>query len=80
MPVGYFAAYLDRSGLSFMKPLAEVMPRQIMFDDGASHARLRGLCMAAFIPRKVEQLRTVIESTAYALLDEVLAAGEMEQA
>ena len=46
-----------------MKPFAEVMPQQIMFNDGASHARLRGRCMAAFIPRKVEQLRTVIESS-----------------
>jgi cytochrome P450 len=46
-----------------MKPFAEVMPQQIMFNDGARHARLRGRCMAAFIPRKVQQLRTVIESS-----------------
>jgi len=71
-------AYLDRLGLSFMMPFAELMPQQIMFNDGASHARLRGLCMAAFTPRRVERLRTVIDSIADELLDKVMAAGEME--
>ncbi len=71
-------AYLDQLGLSFMKPFAELMPQQIMFNDGASHARLRGLCMAAFTPRRVERLRTVIDSIADELLDKVMAVGEME--
>jgi pimeloyl-[acyl-carrier protein] synthase len=44
-------AYLDQLGLSFMMPFAELMPQQIMFNDGASHTRLRGRCMAAFTPR-----------------------------
>jgi cytochrome P450 len=71
-------AYLDQLGLSFMMPFAELMPQQIMFNDGASHTRLRGLCMAAFTPRSVERLRTVIDSTADELLDRVMAVGEME--
>ncbi len=71
-------AYLDQLGLSFMKPFAEVMPKQIMFNDGASHVRLRGLCMAAFTPSRVERLRTVIDSVANELLDKVMAAGEMD--
>jgi cytochrome P450 len=34
--------------------------------------------MAAFTPRSVERLRTVIDSTADELLDRVMAVGEME--
>ncbi len=71
-------AYLDRLGLSFMKPFAEVMMRQMMFMDGASHARLRGICSAAFTPRRVEGLRTVIESIADELIDKVIASGKMD--
>ncbi len=48
------AAYLDRLGLSFMKPFAEVMLQQMIFMDGAMHTRLRGICSAAFTPRRVE--------------------------
>jgi hypothetical protein len=71
-------AYLDRLGLSFMKPFAEVMIRQMMFMDGASHARLRGICSAAFTPRRVEGLRTVIGSIADELIDKVIASGKMD--
>src|SRR5580700_4800175 len=65
-------AYLDRLGLSFMKPFAEVMIRQMMFMDGAGHARLRGICSAAFTPRRVEGLRAVIGSIADELIDKVI--------
>lgn len=71
-------AYLDKLGLSFMTPFAEVMLRQMMFMDGASHARLRGICSAAFTPRRVEALRTVIASIADELIDEVIARGSMD--
>jgi pimeloyl-[acyl-carrier protein] synthase len=71
-------AYLDRLGLSFMKPFAEVMMRQMMFMDGASHARLRGICSAAFTPRRVEGLRTAIGSMADELIDKVVASGKMD--
>ena len=40
-------AYLDQLGLSLMKPFAEVMLQQMMFMDGAKHARLRGICSFA---------------------------------
>ncbi|MGA7632554.1 MAG: hypothetical protein WCB11_17465, partial [Terriglobales bacterium] len=53
-------AYLDQLGLSLMKPFAEVMLQQMMFMDGAMHSRLRNICAAAFTPRRVEELRTVI--------------------
>jgi hypothetical protein len=71
-------AYLDRLGLSLMKPFAEVMLQQMMFMDGAMHSRLRGICAAAFTPRRVEELRAVIESIADELIDQVIASGHMD--
>jgi len=71
-------AYLDRLGLSFMKPFAEVMLQQMMFMDGAKHARLRSICSAAFTPRRVEGLRMVIQSVADELIDNVSASGQMD--
>lgn len=71
-------AYLDRLGLSFMKPFAEVMTQQMMFMDGAMHARLRSICSAAFTPRRVEGLRTVIGSVADELIDKFIASGRMD--
>src|ERR1700679_159890 len=65
-------AHLDRLGLSFMKPLAEVMLQQMMFMDGTMHTRLRKLCAAAFSPARVEELRAVIESIANELIDKVI--------
>jgi hypothetical protein len=71
-------AHLDRLGLSFMKPFAETMLQQMMFMDGAAHTRLRSICAAAFTPRKVEELRGVVESIANELLDKVIEAGRMD--
>jgi pimeloyl-[acyl-carrier protein] synthase len=70
--------YLDRLGLSFLKPFAATMKQQMMFMDGAMHARLRGICSAAFTPRKVEGLRSVIESIADGLIDKFIACGRVE--
>jgi hypothetical protein len=71
-------AHLDRLGLSFMKPFAETMLQQMMFMDGAMHARLRSICSAAFTPRKVEDLKSTIESVANDLLDKVCRRGYMD--
>jgi pimeloyl-[acyl-carrier protein] synthase len=71
-------AHLDRLGLSFMKPFAEVMLRQMMFMDGPMHARLRSICAAAFTPGRVEELRGVIGSIANGLLDKLCCAGRMD--
>ncbi|MGB2667837.1 MAG: cytochrome P450 [Candidatus Acidiferrum sp.] len=72
------ADYLDRLGLSFMKPFAEMMRQQMLFRDGAMHARLRNICSAAFTPRRVDALRTVIESIADELLNKVISSGRMD--
>jgi pimeloyl-[acyl-carrier protein] synthase len=71
-------AYLDRLGLSFMTPFAEMMLQQMMFMDGAKHARLRTLCASAFTPRRVEGLREVIRSVAESLIDKFIEAGRFD--
>jgi pimeloyl-[acyl-carrier protein] synthase len=71
-------AYLESLGLSLMKPFAEVMLQQMMFMDGAQHSRLRGICAAAFTPRRVEELRSVIETITDELIDKVIASGRMD--
>ena len=70
--------HLDRLGLSFMKPFAEMMTRQMMFRDGSMHARLRAICSAAFTPRRVEGLRADIESIADRLIDAFIGAGQVD--
>jgi len=69
--------YLDRLGLSFMKPFSEMMLKQMMFMDGSVHSRLRSICSAAFTPRRVEGMRAVIESIANELIDTFVASGRM---
>lgn len=71
-------AYLDKLGLSFMTPFAQMMLQQMMFMDGASHYRLRSLCASAFTPRKVEGLRDVIKEVAEDLIDKVIASGQID--
>src|SRR5271168_661761 len=39
---------LTTMGLSHLGPIAQLMVRLMLFMDGASHARLRGLCAQAF--------------------------------
>jgi pimeloyl-[acyl-carrier protein] synthase len=69
---------LDRLGLSFMKPFAEMMRQQMLFMDEPTHSRLRGLCSDAFAPRKVEELRSMIQSVAQQLIDKVIASGQLD--
>src|SRR5690242_20269027 len=48
-------------GMSALKPVAQVMVRQMLFLDPPDHTRLRALASAAFTPRRVEQLRVHIK-------------------
>src|SRR5581483_4697529 len=64
-------------GVPELEPLARVMIKQMLFMDGASHARLRALCSAAFTSRRVTELRTKIQGIADGLLERVIGAGEM---
>jgi pimeloyl-[acyl-carrier protein] synthase len=69
---------LDALGLSFMTPFATIMRQQMIFMDGANHARLRGICAAAFTPRRVKELRDVVQSVADDLIDKFIESGKME--
>jgi cytochrome P450 len=70
--------HLGRLGLSLLKPFAEIMLRQMLFMDGAMHARLRDICSAAITPARVEELRPVIESICNELIDRVVSSGRMD--
>lgn len=70
--------HLDRLGLSFMKPFAEMMNQQFLFMDEPMHSRLRNLCSAAFTPRKVEAIRNDIRSIASELIDKVVTSGHID--
>jgi cytochrome P450 len=69
---------LTSMGLARLVPLAEVLIRQMLFLDGAAHARIRGLSANAFTPRRVEQLRSHIQEITDRLLDAVQEQGHMD--
>jgi pimeloyl-[acyl-carrier protein] synthase len=70
--------YLASRGLSVMEPFAEMLMKQMLFMDGAAHARLRNLCSSAFAPRRIAALRSSIESIGRDLLDRVISSGRMD--
>jgi pimeloyl-[acyl-carrier protein] synthase len=72
------AERLDHLGLSFMKPFAEMMRKQMLFMNPPMHARLRAICSAAFTPRRVEAMRQEIEAVANELIDKTISSGRMD--
>src|SRR5215469_4442157 len=64
--------HLEQIGLSLLKPLAEVMVQQMLFMDGAMHARIRSICSSAFTTRRIERLLGEIESISDKLIDRVI--------
>lgn len=70
--------YLEQLGLSLLKPFFEMMQQQMLFMNAPMHTRLRAICSAAFTPRRVEQLQSVIESVCDELLDNVISSGQMD--
>lgn len=69
---------LTAMGLGALKPLAQVLVRQMLFMDAPAHTRLRGLCSKAFTPRRVDALKPHIQDIADRLIDRVLPAGKMD--
>ena len=65
-------------GLTAMTPVARVMVQQMLFMDPPAHTRLRSLAAKAFTPARVAVLRSQIQSTADALIDEVAGSGKMD--
>jgi amino acid adenylation domain-containing protein len=71
-------AQLTEMGLSELKPIAQVMIKQMLFLDAPGHTRLRGLASKAFTPARVETLKTHIRDIVNNLLDKVQAKGRMD--
>src|ERR1700733_346032 len=69
------AEQLDGMGLGGMKPIIEVMARQMLFRDPPAHTRLRNLCAAAFTPARVAVLRAHIQDIADSLIDKFIGRG-----
>ncbi len=65
-------------GLETLKPLAQVMVRQMLFLDPPAHGRVRSLASKAFTPRRVEVLRSRIQDITNDLLDAVQDKGSMD--
>lgn len=69
---------LDRMGLTALKPIIEVMSRQMLFRDPPDHTRLRNLCAAAFTPARVAVLRGHIQDIADKLIDGFIHNGSAD--
>lgn len=65
-------------GLAELKPLAQVMVKQMLFMDAPDHTRLRSLASTAFTPARVEALRSHIKDILENLLEPLLKAGKMD--
>jgi pimeloyl-[acyl-carrier protein] synthase len=69
---------LDGMGLGSLKPIIEVMARQMLFRDPPAHTRLRTLCAAAFTPARVAVLRGHIQDIADQLVDRFIGLGSAD--
>ena len=69
---------LSALGLDHLVPIARVMVKQMLFLDPPAHGRIRRIAAAAFTPRRMELLRAHIREIADALIDRVVASGEMD--
>ena len=68
--------FFDALGARQIRPVAEVMVKQMLFLDAPEHTRIRKLAAPAFMPARVAALRQHIESITMGLLDEVVERGE----
>src|SRR3954466_13927803 len=69
---------LKAMGVAELAPIAQVMVKQMLFLDGTAHARLRGLCSAAFTSRSIEGMKEQIQDIAEGLVDRHAATGRMD--
>jgi cytochrome P450 len=68
--------YFEALGAPEVAPIAKVMVKQMLFRDGAAHARLRKLAGEAFVPSRVRVLRDHIQEIATRLIDEIQSRGD----
>jgi hypothetical protein len=64
--------------LAELRPIAQVMVKQMLFMDAPSHTRLRALCSVAFTPARVAALKQHIQDIADGLIDRVIDSGRMD--
>ncbi len=69
---------LDKMGLAHIKPIAQVMVKQMLFMDPPAHTRIRALASYAFTPRRVEVLRSHIREIVDDLFARFEPRGEMD--
>ena len=69
---------LSAMGCSALNPIAQVMVKQMLFMDGAAHARLKSLASAAFSTSRVEAMRAHIQEIAERLIDGFVERGRTE--
>ncbi|HEY5314421.1 MAG TPA: cytochrome P450 [Pirellulales bacterium] len=67
--------YFESLGAPEVGPIAQVMVKQMLFQDGAAHSRVRKLASGAFMPGRVRALRDPIQTIATRLLDDIEARG-----
>jgi cytochrome P450 len=67
--------YFEALGAPEVSPIARVMVRQMLFLDGASHARVRKLAAPAFLPARVRELHGHIRDIAERLVDAIIERG-----
>jgi cytochrome P450 len=67
--------YFEALGAPEVSPIARVMVKQMLFLDGAAHARVRRLAAPAFMPARVRDLRGHIQDIATRLIDDICSRG-----
>jgi len=64
--------------MPWMPPMFAPLSRSILDTDFEEHARLRGIIHLAFTPRRVEQMRTRVQTLADSLLSAAERRGQMD--
>ncbi len=65
-------------GMEELRPIAQMMTKQMLFMDAPAHTRLRSLASMAFTPARVEALRNHIRGILDRLLTPLLDRGHMD--
>jgi pimeloyl-[acyl-carrier protein] synthase len=72
------AADFEALSCASLSPIAQVMAKQMLFLDGAAHARLRSLAAVAFSPQRVKALCDNIRKIVDGLIDKIAERGHAE--
>jgi cytochrome P450 len=67
--------YFEALGAPEVSPIARLMVKQMLFLDGAAHARVRKLAAPAFMPNRARALAAHIQEITTQLIDAIIARG-----